>query len=906
MMKFLFENKRTLRFLDGDPINTESEERGSIRFESSTSLCSTSANVSGSSNNSWVIIGLFVSNFDGNRQSRWDTMLQGALLQLLQARPQLVERVLRFLDKRKFQWQIATLEEGLSMTEDLLTDILLYCKKSSTHPFKALIVLDGLDELEDDEHARMAVVFLKKLADDMDSTKNTFKVCISSRPEQTFRDLFVDLPRIEVQEHTRDDIRTHVTSALCENPRFTVQASPEEGRVLGDIVDYICAHADGVFLWAYSISKMVDTGLRKGDRVDQVFQHLKALPTEMKDLYRFIMAAIDPGDRQRVYIMLEVVLRARGSVTLVELALIVTTVEEFLMNQSPPNANHPPTHNYYSTIDPKDFLDSSRLVRQLNDNCRCMLEICGAWEPEMEFYGSSFYGRIHRLQLASGRQYLDEVHEETSETYTRSHQFEDGVSISSTDDSTPSSSIHEQNMERHDETELLTRVQYRDYHGILTLDPSRSIVRLLHRSARDFLLDEGCLDSLFEMDPTQKPKGNGHAFILLFARRWIKASDPARRQLRCHFDHYSEICFHAPLLDRTLSGPEAGIFFPILDEIDRDLSAISPHHESWPVCVIGSGMNHWEFTFPAFGVANNMYGYINHQLHKAKTERNRDHFLNGKPERPLLHFAVYAHTFRPSPKMATYLISQGANIEAKFEEKTAIESLVLDRFSKDAERILGIFKVLIEAGAHANSRYYPYGQDRRFWHPLLHIVALDYIRELEPRLEFMKLLSEHGADLNAQDSDGISFLEVLYYVGETIPSAEWNWLLSMGAKITKGMLCRSADESELNESHVQSIETNLSEDSDDSDDSISSKNERWAPVRVFRLLQLRGDYASSNLEKGRKYHEAFSLRAGLCDDGGSIHDAFQVLRQRKFRNKKWYNLDAVVLAEELRPGWFSN
>lgn len=53
-------------------------------------------------------------------------------------------------------------------------------------------------------------------------------------------------------------------------------------------------------------------------------------------------------------------------------------------------------------------------------------------------------------------------------------------------------------------------------------DRAQGKVQFLHRSAKDFLLARGCLDVLFEDGQATRCLGNGHSFILEFAKAWLE------------------------------------------------------------------------------------------------------------------------------------------------------------------------------------------------------------------------------------------------------------------------------------------------------------------------------------------------------------------------------------------------
>ncbi|KAF4471766.1 alpha beta-Hydrolase [Fusarium albosuccineum] len=833
----------------------------------------------------WVLIGLFITNYGDENQCRWETMMNGILLQLLKARPDLVHSILRLMDSKQPHWDHEPTRTDDKIKRDkLLMEILLDCKNLPGRPFKALIVLDALDELEEDESAREAVAFLKSLVDNVEFPKNTFKICVSSRAEQTFRDLFVDVSRIEVQDHTRDDIRAHVSSLLSSNPSFIGQPSWEIAKRLEHILDYISENAHGVFLWAHSVSKMVDNGLRKGASLGTLIQRLQELPTEMRDLYSYILKEIPPEDRRKVYIMFEVVLRARQPVSLLELFLIVEAALESMNDRETESHNYQQrvynkTH-YYPSLG--DFSNAMGLQRQLIDNCRCMLEICGQDEEK---------------------------------NIRPPHILADELDI-----------------KRAREARVIARAQYQDCHGHQAPDPSQDLVRLLHRSARDFLLDKRCFDALFTTDGlSKKPPGNGHAFTLLFARQWIRYPYAARRQLRCNFETVQEVCFHAPLLEKTMSATDAAIFFPVLDDIDREASMKLEDRECWPIEVLYRRLSHWEFTFPAFAVANDMRDYMAHRLGKADRDDDRDHFLNGKAGRPLLHYAVHlTHQTPPNPSMAQFLIEAGADMEVRFEDKTAVENLLFDNYTRNGEPSLGILRVLIHGGADPNSHYYPKAGDRSHWHPLLHIVAArGYVPDIEPRLDFMRLLHRKGADLNGKDSKGLSFIEFLYWEGAPFPATEWDWLLRKGAKITKRMVSRTFYEPggsacgqtefwyDPDAESSDSSEAGLSPE--DGEVLVLSGPSYFVDEETIQLSDRSQDLTASSVSVDLIPREIYDhipsdpsfseilewlKRLGLCDKGSHRHDASEISRQKKFRRREWYDGDAAEAAETLEPRWF--
>jgi hypothetical protein len=291
----------------------------------------------------------------------------------------------------------------------------------------------------------------------------------------------------------------------------------------------------------------------------------------------------------------------------------------------------------------------------------------------------------------------------------------------------------------------------------------------------------------------------------------------------------------------------------------------------------GGNIRHWHFTFAAFAVAMDMRGYIQHRLDIALDSPERFHFLNGKAGRPLLFFSVYLHGQNPKPQMTRLLLQQGADIHATFDDKTVIESLVIHESARSGAPHLDIVRLLLEHRANPNSRYIPDPGVPATWYPLLHIVAYLTNIDLGPRLRFMKQLKKEGADLNATDSSGRTFVEVLYWGDEQMPAPEWEWLFRNGAKITKRMVSLGAQRRISNAPETGSIRAEPS-------------NSVYRPTHSIR---------SSTFS---------ATSALLCNPyflaTGGKHDAFEVLNLTTFRKRDFYTLEAVQAIERWNSTWF--
>ena len=737
-MKHVFEDSSTLDYLNGHG-SSSSHSTQQIASRLVLFLTGVEGNLKrsnrianfGCRGAGWCRIGLFITNRGSPEQSEWLTMLQRVLLQLLKACPGLVRDSRSLLLKRTHKTEDPTKSFDLSQT--MMENALMNCKMRSTPPFKALIVLDGTDELAKDTDFRHVVQFLKSLTDDSTPMANIFKVCISSRSEQIFCDLFFGMWRTEIHEHTRGDILRHVI--FSRNECFRGMMRGEVEAKLKSLLHYITDNAHGVFLWAHSVASLADDDLRNGRPLEEVYRRVEGLPTEMIDLYTHILRGIPETLRHEAYIMLEVILHTQRPLTLLGLSLIIYAAKEGLEGRMAPRSSTP----NFSIPDIGDFGDPLRLQRNLMASCKCLLELSpkdrffeNPWAKKYSRSKTSFLKTTFRdteTNVSSdeprdpSRGLLQRSETGSVDKNTDHHLSErEGCDFSDQPHDPPAAGSES---ERNGNVEL-TRHQYQEHHEHWTLDPARCAVRLLHRSARDFLLDPKCLDSLFPSELGQpKPLANGHVYILFFVRAWLQLPRNGRKKLQCGltgFATYETVVFHAGRLGHRMGPTNASMptFFPLLDDIDRQLTRHSETRmDCWPADFIyninlldESGyVYRWQLTFPALAVANDMRGYIDYRIRKSEEDGDWDFFLNGKEGRPLLHFSVDMPSGSPKPEMARFLLQQGAKIGAKFERKTAIESLKLHKTLRTGEPHLSLLKVLLEGGADPSSRYFPGDDD---------------------------------------------------------------------------------------------------------------------------------------------------------------------------------------------------
>lgn len=156
-------------------------------------------------------------------------------------------------------------------------------------PSCLLILLDGLDELVE-PHGGMDEVFA--FLDNL-MGKDRVKLCISSRPEQAFRQRFSSYQSLRMQDLNYEDILNYTVASLQKiglKPGDTMQES---------IVSEILWKADGVFIWVYTVLKSVERGVRSlQESWDDIYDRIRTLPADLMELYQDMWSRLG-DDRER-------------------------------------------------------------------------------------------------------------------------------------------------------------------------------------------------------------------------------------------------------------------------------------------------------------------------------------------------------------------------------------------------------------------------------------------------------------------------------------------------------------------------------------------------------------------------------------------------------------------------------
>ena len=218
-------------------------------------------------------------------------LLQSVLHQILSERPELSSVAFPNAysdehgapsDRLSFSWTYEDLLGALYRIVDhgKQDSALTVCKKFC-------LFIDGLDEYHGN-HLEL-VNLLRELAGNAD-----FKLCVSSRPWNAFRNAFESsVPNMRLEDLTRPDIhrfvdeRIRATCSWSRRPMYTVEK--DVVALINDIV----SRAEGVFLWVYLVLKSVLNGIAELEDIAFLRQRVQTFPADLDEFFRTILSRAD-------------------------------------------------------------------------------------------------------------------------------------------------------------------------------------------------------------------------------------------------------------------------------------------------------------------------------------------------------------------------------------------------------------------------------------------------------------------------------------------------------------------------------------------------------------------------------------------------------------------------------------
>lgn len=247
-------------------------------------------------------------------------------------------------------------------------------------PVRFCFFVDGLDEY--DGHDEELIELLQSLLRIPD-----LKICLSSRPFPQFRDAFGrnSNATLRLQDLTRNDIHTYVTSKFSNNEHF--QHIAKKDARYPELVDSVVDRADGVFLWVHLVVSSLLEGVGNRDHLSDLQQRLEALPETLEKFFQHMIDGIEELYKKRA----------------VETFLIALTCPEPSLLSTHSVLDHIRESNNQSsgstskTVTPQELVDMAEdTERRLYAWCQGLLHVSKGQDSREIIFGRDRVDFLHR------------------------------------------------------------------------------------------------------------------------------------------------------------------------------------------------------------------------------------------------------------------------------------------------------------------------------------------------------------------------------------------------------------------------------------------------------------------------------------------------------------------------------
>jgi hypothetical protein len=117
------------------------------------------------------------------------------------------------------------------------------------------------------------------------------KLCVASRPWNSFEDAFKRRPSLLLQHLSKPDIEAYVTGHFRVNNHF-IRLQNSEPAIASALLQSIVQKASGVFLWVHLVVQSLLEGLSNEDRLHYLHSRLAGLPPDLEDLFAKLLGSL--------------------------------------------------------------------------------------------------------------------------------------------------------------------------------------------------------------------------------------------------------------------------------------------------------------------------------------------------------------------------------------------------------------------------------------------------------------------------------------------------------------------------------------------------------------------------------------------------------------------------------------
>lgn len=175
-------------------------------------------------------------------------------------------------------------------------------RKTTNGGYRICLFIDGLDEYEAIDDAAYWDL-ADQLGNWADGSGGEVKLCVSSRPYKQFLDTFDPSQhayRTQIHLHllNKPDIKRHCQKTLSEMARKFPDISAQIEKESEYLVQEIADRAEGVFLWAVLVVRIIISEARRGGSHGRLKQKLEETPRDMDKLYAKMRGSLNRHEEQ--------------------------------------------------------------------------------------------------------------------------------------------------------------------------------------------------------------------------------------------------------------------------------------------------------------------------------------------------------------------------------------------------------------------------------------------------------------------------------------------------------------------------------------------------------------------------------------------------------------------------------
>ncbi|RSL66493.1 hypothetical protein CEP54_003654 [Fusarium duplospermum] len=228
----------------------------------------------------------FFMNLGTMEQKSQEGLSRTLLYQILSANRDLIPEVLPHMWKEMYNTAEKNTEDDIHFPSTAETKHAFEVMANSTSDVgRFCFLIDGLDEFAGSYMD--GIEFLRSLAGNP-----RMKIIVSSRPIPACVAAFEDVPKLNLQDLNRSDIKSYVEDIIGSHKymKRLIQRHAEEGReIVRDVID----KSSGVFLWVVLACRKLLSGFADHDRISELRRRVDELPPELEDMFQLMLSKID-------------------------------------------------------------------------------------------------------------------------------------------------------------------------------------------------------------------------------------------------------------------------------------------------------------------------------------------------------------------------------------------------------------------------------------------------------------------------------------------------------------------------------------------------------------------------------------------------------------------------------------